>query len=177
MKFSLALLLAIGSAVHAAEGYTIKQLLLNRNRVVVEGAGMQVGQELIATFRNGSQCALKVTAVQGRIANADTSECSGAQYLTAGQSVERNLSIDEQPRKARANVKDATSSRNDSAESISAESFSAESVDSSSALPGIRERMPAAAALPAVSFANRLRARKRRPSGTTGRDVPNEIRV
>lgn len=65
--------------------FVIKQIQLARQRVVVESSSeIEPGTELIASFKNGSQCTLPVTAAQGRLANADVSECASAQAIHLG---------------------------------------------------------------------------------------------
>ncbi len=86
-------------AMAAGPTFVVKQLQLARQRVVVESsAEIEPGTELIATFRNGSQCTLRITAAQGHLANADVSECASAQSMVAGQQLERSLFVEENPR-------------------------------------------------------------------------------
>lgn len=76
---------------------TIKQLMIERNRAVVESSQpLQVGSELIATFPEQKQCALKVVAVDDKLANVDTSSCARAADLIVGQSLDPSLAIKEE---------------------------------------------------------------------------------
>lgn len=94
--FLLGLMLASSAALAATPTYSIKQLQLSRQRVVVSSnEALEPGTELIATFKDGSQCTVNLTAVRGHIANADVSHCASASSMYAGQTLERSLLVEE----------------------------------------------------------------------------------
>jgi hypothetical protein len=76
--------------------YQIKQLHLDKNRAIVTSTQeLREGSDLLATFANGKQCSLSVTASKDGIANVDTSKCANANDLVVGQKLEPSLLIDD----------------------------------------------------------------------------------
>jgi hypothetical protein len=76
--------------------YLIRQLLLEKNRIVVSFSGnLAEGADLIATFANGKQCLLRIVKVKEKLANADTSLCANSSDLVVGQKLEISLSVED----------------------------------------------------------------------------------
>ncbi len=96
MRISLLMILFSAAAFAQSKGQiVIKQLLLDHSRVVVRFTGsLQPGADLVANFKNGSQCSLKVSAVRGAYADIDTSSCEFASNLVVGQRLERSLAVE-----------------------------------------------------------------------------------
>lgn len=91
----------IGSSLALAQEQSdlgrIRQVLPGRNRAVVQLQSAQtanLNDELIATFKDGKQCALRVLDMKAGIVLVDTSDCSRADDLVVGQAVEKSLFID-----------------------------------------------------------------------------------
>lgn len=99
MHFLFAILLS--SHVFGAEQtpkITVRQLLPERQRAVIQFAGeMKVGDEVVATFPDGKQCAMKLTAIKGQLANIATTNCEQAANLKVGQELDTSLAIEESP--------------------------------------------------------------------------------
>ncbi len=84
----------IGSTAGADEqnNILIKQVLPERGQAIVQtNSSVNVGSELIATFKDGKQCPLKVLKSNGNLSTIDTSTCKAANDLVAGQSLELSL--------------------------------------------------------------------------------------
>ncbi len=90
------ILLLSNFASAADDAFTIKQLLIERDRVVVSFKGeLSEGAELVASFKDGKQCLLTVTTVKDKLANLSTSTCKLASDLVVGQKLERSMAVDE----------------------------------------------------------------------------------
>lgn len=98
IRLGILLTLAFSAPIFAQEAakYQIRQLIVERNRAVIEFSGpLSEGQDLIASFSDSKQCPLKVVKVKGNLANLDTSLCARADDLQVGQTLEVSLALDE----------------------------------------------------------------------------------
>ncbi len=85
---------ALSSQVHAATKTTgdIRQIDTANGMAAVQTHGMvTVGDSLIATSKNATQCSLPVREMRGTLAMVDISSCSFSNQLKVGQAVEPSL--------------------------------------------------------------------------------------
>lgn len=85
----------LASAQAASDAVVIKQLRLDRQRLVVSGGSLKEGADLMATFKDGKQCPLKIVKAKGNLASVDTAGCDRASELVVGQKLEASVSINE----------------------------------------------------------------------------------
>lgn len=86
MRILLLLAVLVSLPLHA--DITIKSIVAAKKRVVIQSdEPLTVGQSIEAVSEMEETCQLKVTKVQGKLAAADTSQCTFADEFKVGQSL------------------------------------------------------------------------------------------